>query len=99
MVTSWFWLVARRADVALLPPMVKPLLGGNEETIAAYLALLLGRGRNRLRACRLLAAAFIPFRILLGALCLGIFSLMIGFTLWGAPGPAVKSFWGRRKFS
>jgi acyl-[acyl-carrier-protein]-phospholipid O-acyltransferase/long-chain-fatty-acid--[acyl-carrier-protein] ligase len=38
MVTSWFWLVGI-VVLALLPPLIKSLIGGNEVTVTAYLAL------------------------------------------------------------
>jgi acyl-[acyl-carrier-protein]-phospholipid O-acyltransferase/long-chain-fatty-acid--[acyl-carrier-protein] ligase len=38
MVTSWFWLVGI-VVLSLLPPLVKTLIGGNEDTVTAYLAL------------------------------------------------------------
>ena len=38
MVTSWFWLVGI-VVMSLLPPLIKTLIGGNEDTVTAYLAL------------------------------------------------------------
>ncbi len=38
LVTNWFWL-AGVVVLSLLPPAVKSLLGGNEETVTAYLAI------------------------------------------------------------
>ena len=38
MVTSWFWLVGI-VVLSLLPPLIKTLIGGNEDTVTAYLAL------------------------------------------------------------
>jgi len=82
--------------LSLLPPLVKTLIGGNEETITAYLALFsiaVGVGSG-------LAAAIARGRIVLGttlvgALLLGAFALDLGFATFGATpattpqGPAV----------
>ena len=38
MVTSWFWLVGI-VVLSLLPPLIKTLIGGDEDTVTAYLAL------------------------------------------------------------
>ena len=38
MVTSWFWLVGI-VVLSLLPPLIKTLIGGNEDTVTAYLAM------------------------------------------------------------
>ena len=38
MVTSWFWLVGI-VVLSLLPPLIKTIIGGNEDTVTAYLAL------------------------------------------------------------
>ena len=92
LVTSWFWLVGV-VVLSLLPPAVKSLVGGNEETVTAYLAVFsiavaIGSGL----AAWLCAGRIILLPTLLGALCLGIFSLFMGFTLWGAP--VAKQFLG-----
>ena len=95
LVTSWFWLVGI-VVLALLPPLVKTLIGGNEETVTAYLVVFsvaVGVGSG-------LAAAIARGRIVLnttlaGAALLGAFALDLGLAIWGqaaAPelrGPAV----------
>jgi MFS family permease len=95
LVVSWFWLVGI-VVLALLPPLIKTLIGGNEETITAYLALFsiaVGAGSG-------LAAAIARGRIVLGttlvgAVLLGAFALDLGFATLGvtptnAPqGPAI----------
>jgi acyl-[acyl-carrier-protein]-phospholipid O-acyltransferase/long-chain-fatty-acid--[acyl-carrier-protein] ligase len=82
--------------LSLLPPLIKTLIGGNEETITAYLALFsiaVGIGSG-------LAAAIARGRIVLGptlagAVLLGAFALDLGFATLGAipattpQGPAV----------
>jgi acyl-[acyl-carrier-protein]-phospholipid O-acyltransferase / long-chain-fatty-acid--[acyl-carrier-protein] ligase len=95
LVVSWFWLVGI-VVLSLLPPLIKTLIGGNEETITAYLALFsiaVGIGSG-------LAAAIARGRIVLGptlagAVLLGAFALDLGFATLGAipanapQGPAV----------
>ncbi|MEI9805956.1 MAG: hypothetical protein WDN48_18260 [Pseudolabrys sp.] len=79
MVTSWFWLVGI-VVLSLLPPLIKTLIGGNEDTVTAYLALFsiaVGIGSG-------LAAAIARGRIVLGttlagAVLLGLFALDLGF--------------------
>jgi acyl-[acyl-carrier-protein]-phospholipid O-acyltransferase/long-chain-fatty-acid--[acyl-carrier-protein] ligase len=95
MVTSWFWLVGI-VVLSLLPPLIKMLIGGNEVTVSAYLALFsiaVGAGSG-------LAAVIARGRIVLkttlvGAVLLGGFALDLGIATLGiAPpqalqGPAV----------
>ena len=95
MVTSWFWLVGIVA-LSLLPPMIKTLIGGNEDTVTAYLAIFtiaVGAGSG-------LAAAIARGRIVLrttlvGAVLLGIFAIDLGVATLGTTpvespqGPAV----------
>ncbi len=78
MVTSWFWLVGI-VVLSLLPPLIKVLIGGNEDTVTVYLALFsiaVGAGSG-------LAAAIARGRIVLkttlvGAVLLGAFALDLG---------------------
>ena len=90
MVTSWFWLVGI-VVLSLLPPLIKTLIGGNEDTVTVYLALFtiaVGLGSG-------LAAAIARGRIVLrttlaGALLLGAFALDMGLATLGvatAPSP------------
>ena len=54
MVTSWFWLVGI-VVLALLPPLIKTLIGGNEDTVTVYLALFsiaVGAGSGLAAAAR-----------------------------------------------
>jgi acyl-[acyl-carrier-protein]-phospholipid O-acyltransferase/long-chain-fatty-acid--[acyl-carrier-protein] ligase len=84
MVTSWFWLVGI-VVLSLLPPLIKVLIGGNEDTVIAYLALFsiaVGVGSG-------LAAAIARGRIvlkttLIGAVLLGGFALDVGIASFGA---------------
>jgi MFS transporter len=85
MVTSWFWLVGI-VVLSLLPPLIKTLIGGNEDSVIAYLAIFtiavgagsglaagIARGRIRLRTT------------LVGAILLGIFAIDLGAATLGAP--------------
>ena len=84
MVTSWFWLVGI-VVLSLLPPLIKILIGGNEDTVTVYLALFsiaVGAGSG-------LAAAIARGRIVLkttlaGAALLGAFALDLGIATHGA---------------
>jgi acyl-[acyl-carrier-protein]-phospholipid O-acyltransferase/long-chain-fatty-acid--[acyl-carrier-protein] ligase len=89
LVTTWFWLVGI-VVLSLLPPLIKTLIGGNEDTVTIYLALFsiaVGLGSG-------LAAAIARGRIVLtttlaGAVLLAAFALDLGVTTWGAvPAPA-----------
>jgi acyl-[acyl-carrier-protein]-phospholipid O-acyltransferase/long-chain-fatty-acid--[acyl-carrier-protein] ligase len=83
LVISWFWLVGI-VVLALVPPLVKTLIGGDEETVTAYLVVFsvaVGVGSG-------LAAAIARGRIVLnttlaGAVLLGAFALDLGLTTWG----------------
>ena len=104
MVTSWFWLVGI-VVLSLLPPLIKTLIGGNEDTVTAYLALFsiaVGIGSG-------LAAAIARGRIVLnttlaGCVLLGLFALDLGFATLGlipaatpqAPGMVFSSTLGIR---
>ena len=84
MVTSWFWLVGI-VVLSLLPPLIKTLIGGNEDTVTIYLALFsiaVGLGSG-------LAAAIARGRIVLrttlvGAVLLGLFALDLALATFGA---------------
>ena len=83
MVTSWFWLVGI-VVLALLPPLIKLLIGGNEDTVTAYLALFsvaVGIGSG-------LAALIARGRIVLnttlaGCVLIAVFALDLGATTLG----------------
>ena len=91
MVTSWFWLIGI-VVLSLLPPLVKTLIGGNEYTVTAYLAVFsiaVGFGSG-------LAAAFARGRIVLkttlvGAVLIGGFALDLGVaTLDATPATSLQ---------
>ncbi len=83
MVTSWFWLTGI-VVLSLLPPLIKVLIGGDEDTVTAYLALFsiaVGLGSG-------LAAAIARGRIVLmttfvGAVLLALFALDLGYASYG----------------
>jgi acyl-[acyl-carrier-protein]-phospholipid O-acyltransferase/long-chain-fatty-acid--[acyl-carrier-protein] ligase len=87
MVTSWFWLVGIVA-LSLLPPLVKTLVGGNEDTLTVYLGIFsvaVGVGSG-------LAAVIARGRIvlettLIGAILLGGFALDLGVAMFGIGPP------------
>ena len=95
MVTSWFWLVGI-VVLALLPPLIKVVNGGNEKTVTVFLAMFsiaVGVGSG-------LAAVIARGRIVLkttlaGAILLGVFALDLGIatlhanSVSSAQGPAV----------
>ena len=84
LVTSWFWL-AGIVVMSLLPPLIKVTIGGNEDTVTAYLALFsvaVGVGSG-------LAAIIARGRIVLnttlvGAVLLGLFAIDLGLATLGA---------------
>ncbi len=91
MVTSWFWLIGIVA-LSLLPPLIKTLIGGDENTVSIYLALFsiaVGAGSG-------LAAAIARGRIVLkttlvGSVLLGLFALDLGLATFGAPAAPVHA--------
>jgi acyl-[acyl-carrier-protein]-phospholipid O-acyltransferase/long-chain-fatty-acid--[acyl-carrier-protein] ligase len=83
MVTSWFWLVGI-VVLALLPPLIKLLIGGDEDTVTAFLALFsvaVGVGSG-------MAAAIARGRIVLnttlvGCVLIAVFALDLGAATFG----------------
>ncbi|MBI3705676.1 MAG: MFS transporter, partial [Rhizobiales bacterium] len=104
MVTSWFWLVGI-VVLSLLPPLIKTLIGGNEDSVTIYLALFsvaVGAGSG---LAALIARGHIVLRTtLVGAVLLGLFALDVGFATLGvraaptpqAPGVVFASLLGVR---
>lgn len=89
MVTSWFWAVGI-VVLALLPPLIKTLIGGNEDAVTVYLALF----SVAVGAGSILAAAIARGRIVLGttlagAVFLGGFALDLGVATFGS-GPVAS---------
>jgi acyl-[acyl-carrier-protein]-phospholipid O-acyltransferase/long-chain-fatty-acid--[acyl-carrier-protein] ligase len=85
LVTSWFWLVGAVA-LSLMPPLVKNVLGGNEEVVTTCLAIFsisiaIGSGL----AAWLAAGRIILLPTLIGAVLLGLFAIDLGWSTLGAP--------------
>jgi acyl-[acyl-carrier-protein]-phospholipid O-acyltransferase/long-chain-fatty-acid--[acyl-carrier-protein] ligase len=83
LVTSWFWL-AGIVVLSLLPPVVKNLVGGNEEAVTAYLAIFsiavaVGSGL----AAWLASGRIILLPTLFGAVILGISAVFLGWSVYG----------------
>src|SRR5215208_595306 len=94
MVTSWFWLVGA-VSLSLLPPMVKNILGGTEEVVTICLAIFsvsiaIGSGL----AAWLAAGRIILLPTLIGAVLLGLFSIDLGWSLWGVSPPPIPQHIG-----
>src|SRR6266478_3132443 len=85
LVTSWFWLVGAVA-LSLMPPLVKNVLGGNEEVVTTCLAIFsisiaIGSGL----AAWLAAGRIILLPTVIGAVLLGAFAIDLGASTLGAP--------------
>ena len=84
MVTSWFWLVGI-VVLALLPPLIKTLIGGNEDTVTAYLALFsIAVGAGSALAAAIARGRIVLNTTLAGAVLLGGFALDLGLATFGA---------------
>jgi acyl-[acyl-carrier-protein]-phospholipid O-acyltransferase/long-chain-fatty-acid--[acyl-carrier-protein] ligase len=104
MVTSWFWLVGI-VVLALLPPLIKTLIGGNEDTVTAYLALFsIAVGAGSALAAAIARGRIVLNTTLAGAVLLGAFALDLGLATYGAapalapqaPGAVFSSVLGLR---
>ncbi len=84
MVTSWFWLVGV-VVLSLLPPLIKNLIGGDEATVTAFLALFsIAVGIGSGLAARLAHGRIVLKITLAGAVLLGLFALDLGIAAFGA---------------
>jgi acyl-[acyl-carrier-protein]-phospholipid O-acyltransferase/long-chain-fatty-acid--[acyl-carrier-protein] ligase len=89
--TSWFWLVGAVA-LSLMPPLVKSVLGANEEVVTVFLAVFsisiaIGSGL----AAWIAHGRIVLFPTLLGAALLAIFALDLGITTYGVVATAPAS--------
>ena len=83
MVTSWFWLVGVIV-LSLLPTLVKGLIGGNEETVTAYLVIFsLAVGAGSALAAMIARGRIVLRTTVAGAVLLGLFALDLGFSFRG----------------
>ncbi|MET0632754.1 MAG: MFS transporter, partial [Xanthobacteraceae bacterium] len=93
LVTSWFWLVGAVA-LSLMPPLVKNVLGGDEEVVTTCLAVFsisiaIGSGL----AAWLAAGRIILLPTVIGAFLLGVFAIDLGWSTMGvAPIPNLSGF-------
>ena len=84
MVTSWFWLVGI-VVLSLLPPLIKTLIGGNEDTVTAYLALFsIAVGAGSALAAAIARGRIVLKTTLAGCVLLGLFALDLGLATYGA---------------
>lgn len=84
LVTSWFWLVGIIV-LALLPPLVGNVLGGNEEVVTAFLAIFsIAVGVGSGFAAWLASGRIVLLPTLIGAVLLGVFALDLGWANYGA---------------
>src|SRR5438093_5265566 len=94
LVTSWFWLVGA-VSLSLMPPLVKNVLGGNEEVVTTCLAIFsisiaIGSGLAAWHA----AGRMILLPTVLGAILLGVFAIDLGLsTMAAAPIGGFSGFW------
>lgn len=83
MVTSWFWLVGIVA-LSLLPPLIKTLIGGNEEAVTAFLAIFsIAVGVGSALAAAIARGRIVLGTTLAGAVLLGGFALDLGIATFG----------------
>jgi acyl-[acyl-carrier-protein]-phospholipid O-acyltransferase/long-chain-fatty-acid--[acyl-carrier-protein] ligase len=83
LVTSWFWLTGIIV-LALLPPLIKVLVGGNEDTVTAYLALFsIAVGCGSALAAAIARGRIVLNTTLAGAVLMGGFALDLGITTFG----------------
>jgi len=104
LVTSWFWL-AGIVVLSLLPPLIKTLIGGDEATVTAYLALFtIAVGIGSGLAARLSRGRIVLGITVAGAVLLGVSAIDLGVATAGltpaaapqTPGAAFGSVTGLR---
>jgi acyl-[acyl-carrier-protein]-phospholipid O-acyltransferase/long-chain-fatty-acid--[acyl-carrier-protein] ligase len=104
MVTSWFWLVGI-VVLSLLPPLIKNLIGGNEDTVTIYLAMFsIAVGIGSGLAARVARGRIVLKTTVVGAVLLSLFALDLGFATFGVaaasapqtPGAVFSSLLGIR---
>jgi hypothetical protein len=84
LVTSWFWLVGI-VVLSLLPPLVKTQIGGDEDTVTAYLVIFsVAVGIGSALAALIARGRIVLRTTLAGAILLGLFSLDLGIAMHGA---------------
>jgi acyl-[acyl-carrier-protein]-phospholipid O-acyltransferase/long-chain-fatty-acid--[acyl-carrier-protein] ligase len=87
MVTSWFWLVGI-VVLSLLPPLIKDVNGGDENTVTAFLAMFsVAVGAGSGMAAVIARGQIVLKTTLVGAILLAVFALDLGIAMLHA-GPA-----------
>src|SRR3954471_14287599 len=90
LVTSWFWLVGA-VVLSAMPPLVKNVLGGNEDVVTIYLAVFsVAVGVGSGLAPWLSAGRIVLLPTLVGAIGLTLFALDLGFATFGLPQQTVS---------
>ena len=83
LVTSWFWVVGI-VVLSLLPPLIKNLIGGNEDAVTACLALFsIAVGIGSGLAAFIAHGRIVLRTTLVGAALLALFALDLGFAGYG----------------
>ncbi|MBV9347591.1 MAG: MFS transporter [Pseudolabrys sp.] len=104
LVTSWFW-AAGIVVLAIMPPLIKTLVGGNEDAVTVYLAVFsIAVGAGSWLAAYIARGRIVLRTTLIGALSLGLFTLDLGVSTLGmtpgvtlrGPGDVFVSFPGLR---
>ena len=92
LVTSWFWLTGI-VVMALMPPLIKTLIGGDEATVTAYLALFtIAVGAGSALAAALSRGRIVLGITVIGAALIGVFAVDLGIATLGiAPAAAVRT--------
>jgi predicted MFS family arabinose efflux permease len=91
MVTSWFWLTGI-VVLSLLPPLIKNLIGGNEDTVTIYLALFsIAVGIGSGLAARIARGRIVLKTTVVGAVLLSLFALDLGLATFGAAASAPQT--------
>ena len=83
LVTSWFWLTGI-VVLSLLPPLIKTLIGGDEATVTAYLALFtVSVGLGSALAALLARVRIVLHITVVGAALIGVFAIDLGIATLG----------------
>jgi acyl-[acyl-carrier-protein]-phospholipid O-acyltransferase/long-chain-fatty-acid--[acyl-carrier-protein] ligase len=83
LVTSWFWLTGI-VVLSLLPPLVKLQIGGDEDTVTAYLVIFsVAVGIGSALAALIARGRIVLRTTLTGAILLGLFALDLGVAIRG----------------
>jgi acyl-[acyl-carrier-protein]-phospholipid O-acyltransferase/long-chain-fatty-acid--[acyl-carrier-protein] ligase len=89
LVTSWFWVVGI-VVLSLLPPLIKNLIGGNEDAVTACLALFsIAVGIGSGIAAKIARGRIVLKTTLVGAILLALFALDLGFAGYGSAAATV----------